>query len=76
MMISKSSHRKCSVRKYILRNLVKLTWKHLCQSLFFVFSCEFYEISKNPFFTEHLHARLLLNLFTHLKQDFLELDNF
>ena len=55
-------------RKGVLRNFVKFTGKHLCQSLFFnkvagegcnfikketlaqVFSCEFYEISKNTFF--------------------------
>ena len=42
----------------VLRNFAKFTGKHLCQSLFFnikeetlaqVFSCEFCEISKNPF---------------------------
>ena len=32
---SRSSHRKCSVRKDLLRNFAKLTGKHLCQSLFF-----------------------------------------
>ena len=56
-----------------LRNYVKFTGKHQCESLFLnkvtglwpatllkketlaqVFSCEFYEISKNTFFTEHL----------------------
>ena len=44
----------------VLRNFANFTQKHLCQSLFFkketlaqVFSCEFYEISKNTFFTEH-----------------------
>ena len=67
---SRSSHRRCSVRKSVLRNFAKFTGKHLCQSLFFnkvvglrsgtrdsgkrdsgqVFSCEFYEISKNNFF--------------------------
>ena len=31
----RSSHRRCSVRKGVLRNFVKLTGKHLCQSLFF-----------------------------------------
>ena len=57
----RSSHRRCSVRKYILRNFAKFTWKHQCQSLQLylkrysaqVFSCEYYEISKNTFFTEH-----------------------
>ena len=62
----RSSHRRCSVKKGVLRNFAKLTGKHLCQRLFFnkaffiiketlaqVFSCEFCEISKNTFFTEH-----------------------
>ena len=73
----RSSHRRCSVRKGVLRNFAKFTGKHLCQSLFFnkvagprpqacsfikketlaqVFSCEFCEISKNTFLTEHLRA--------------------
>ena len=30
-----SSHRKCSVRKVVLRNFPKFTWKHLGQGLFF-----------------------------------------
>ena len=30
----RSSHQKCSVRKGVLRNFAKFTWKHLCQSLF------------------------------------------
>ena len=48
-------------KKGALRNFAKFTRKHLCQSLFFtketlvqVCSCEFCEISKNTFFTEHL----------------------
>ena len=52
-----------SVRKGVLRNFAKFAGKHLCQSLFFkkvalaqVFPCEFSEISKNTFFTEHLRA--------------------
>ena len=31
----RSSHRKCSVIKGVLRNFAKFTGKHLCQSLFF-----------------------------------------
>ena len=31
---NRSSHRRCSLRKGILRNIPKLTGKHLCQSLF------------------------------------------
>ena len=38
----RSSHRRCSVRKGVLRNFAKFTGKHLCQSLFF---------NKTPFFT-------------------------
>ena len=54
----------------VLKNFAKLTGKHLCQSLFFnkagrpatslkkrlVFSCEFCEIFKYTFFTEHLRT--------------------
>ena len=49
------------VRKDVLRNFAKFTGKHMYQSLFFkkealpqVFPCEFYKISNNAFFTEHL----------------------
>ena len=65
----RSSHQSCSIQKGVLRNFTKFTVKQLCQSLFFniclrpatlwkkrfwqIFSCEFYEISKNTFFTEH-----------------------
>ena len=31
----RSSHRRCSIRKGVLRNFAKFTRKHLCQSLFF-----------------------------------------
>ena len=31
----RSSHRRCSVRKVVLRNFANFTGKHLCQSLFF-----------------------------------------
>ena len=64
LRLFRSSHRRCSVRKGVLRNFAKFTGKHLHQSLFFntelyyikketlaqVFSCEFCEISKNTFF--------------------------
>ena len=59
----------------VLRNFAKLTEKHLCQSLFFnkvaglrpgtvealaqVFPCEFCEVSKSTFSTEHLRWLLL-----------------
>ena len=54
-------------KKCSYRNITKFTGEHLCQSFFFnkvtgrgpleqVFSCEFCEISKKTFFTEHLWA--------------------
>ena len=53
---SQTSHRRCSVRKGVLRKFAKFTGKHLCQSLFNkketlaqVFSCEFCELSKKTF---------------------------
>ena len=62
----KSSHPRCSVRKDALRNFTKFTGKHLWQSLACnfikketlaqVFPCEFYEISKSTFSTEHLRT--------------------
>ena len=68
--IYRSSRPNMCCKKGVLRNFIKFTGKHLCQSLFFnklaglrpqackfikketlaqVFSCEFYEISKNTF---------------------------
>ena len=73
---SRISHRRCSVRKGVIRNFAKFTGKHLCQSLFFnkvaghvikkeilaqAFSCEFCKISKNTFFAEHLWATISKN---------------
>ena len=64
-LYTRSSHRRNSMRKGVLRNFAKFTGKHLCQSLFFnkvaalivkketlaqVFSSEYCEISKNTFF--------------------------
>ena len=63
---SRSSHRRCSMKKSVLRNFAKFTGKHLCQSLFLnkvaglketvahVLSCEFCKISKNTFFEEYV----------------------
>ena len=48
---NRSSHQRCSVKKKcsgLACNFVKK------ETLAQVFSCEFYEISKNTFFTEHL----------------------
>ena len=62
-------------KKGVLRNFANFARKHLCQSirpeacnfnkketLVQVFSCEFYEISKNTFFTEHLWWLLLIRI--------------
>ena len=48
-------------KKGVLKNFTKFTGKHLYQSLFFTKVAdlglhEFYEISINNFFTEHLRA--------------------
>ena len=63
---NRSSHQRCSMKKGVLRNFRKFTGKHLCQSVFIkketlaqVFCCEFCEISRNTFFTEHLWWLLL-----------------
>ena len=63
-LFDRSSHRRCSIEKGVLKTFAKFTGKHLCQSLFFikketlakVFSCEFCKIFKNTFFIEHLRA--------------------
>ena len=70
--VSRSSHRRCSVRKGVLRNFENSQEKTCARVFFFyrpeacnfikketlaqVLSCEFCEISKNTFFTEHLWA--------------------
>ena len=56
----RSSHRRCSVRKVVLRNFAKFTGKSLCQIIFLirlqawglaqVLSCEFCKIFKNLFY--------------------------
>ena len=60
-VIWRSSHQRCSVKKYVFKNLTKFTGKHLRQ----VFSCEFCEIFKSPIFTEHLWttASCVLNMY-------------
>ena len=67
--VVKKSRMEVFCKKGVLRNFVKITGKHLCQSLFFikkealtqVFSCDFYEISKNTFFIEHLRTTASVN---------------
>ena len=65
-----SSRPEVFCKKGVLRNFAKFTEKHLCQGLFLpeacnfikketraqTFSCEFWEISENTFFTKHLWA--------------------
>ena len=58
------------MKKSVLRNFTKFIGKRLYQSLFFkketlalVFSCEFCEISKNSFFTEHLWMTAFMFMF-------------
>ena len=59
-----SSHRRCSVKEGVLRNFAKFTGIHRKASLAQVFFCEFCEISKNTFLTEHLRtAASVKNLF-------------
>ena len=56
--IYRSSHRRCSVKKGVLRNFTKFTGKYLCQSLFLKkrdsgntgVSCENSETFKKTFF--------------------------
>ena len=83
--IFRSSHQTCSIIKGVLRNFAKFTGKHLCKSLFFnkvaglhetlaqVFSCEFYKISKNTFFTEHLRTTASL-FWQYIMISFLQVD--
>ena len=73
LLLLRSSWPEMFCKKGVLRNFTKFTGKHLCQSSFLnkvadlkvagtlaqVFSCEFCEISKTPFFTEQLWWLLL-----------------
>ena len=51
-MAIRSSHKRCPVRKGVLRNFAKFTGKRLCQ-VFFLNKVAGPEIFKNTFFTEH-----------------------
>ena len=80
----KSSHRMCSVKKDV-RRISQNSQENTCdrvsckfikkQTLAQVLSCEFCEISKNTFFTEHVWAtasisqNLLIMLFGFLEQN-------
>ena len=73
--IARSSHRRCSVRKDVLRNLTKFTEKHLCQSLFLMklqafikkrlrhrcFPVSFAKFLRTPFL-QNPSGRLLLHI--------------
>ena len=63
--IFRSSRPEVFCKKGVLKDFAKFTGKHLCQRLFF---CEFCEISKNNFFTEHL--RWLLFYFCALPKEY------
>ena len=53
---NRSSQRRCSVKKGVLRNFTKSTRKHLCKSLFFNKVAWNFILSKNTFFTEQLRT--------------------
>ena len=71
-MTSRSSHRRCFVKKGVLKNISKFTRKQLCWSLFFnkvaglqacnfakkrlVFSCKICENFEITYFKEHLRT--------------------
>ena len=57
----RTSHQRCSVGKGVLRIFAKFIGKQACnfikkETQAQIFSCEFFEISKNTFFIEHLWA--------------------
>ena len=61
IFIGRSSYRRCSVRKGVLRNFAKLTGKHLCQSLFSLFPVNFVKFLRT-LFLQNTSGRLLLRL--------------
>ena len=81
----RSSHRRFSVRKGILRNFTKFTGKHLCQSLLFNTVAdlrpEFCKVFKNTFFYRtlpndcfcfvkfHMHFLLFLRLHNYFEHN-------
>ena len=75
LCLYRSSRRRCSFRKGVLRNFVKFIGKHLCQGLFFkkkrpyskrflaqMFSCEFSKFLRTPFLKKHLRWLFLSTL--------------
>ena len=49
-----NSHRRCSVKKDVLRNFAKFTGKHQCQSLIFNKIAGLTKFLRTPFLPEHL----------------------
>ena len=74
----RSSHRSCSIKKGVLKDLAKFTGKELCQNLFFnkvktllrkrpwhrYFSCKFCAIFRTTFFTEDLRKTASISFST------------
>ena len=68
--ISRSSHRRCSVKRGVLRNFMKFTGKYLCLRFFFnfikkqslaqMFSCDSCKISNKPLLQNTSRRMLLL----------------
>ena len=72
VIVYRSSHQRCSIKKGVLENFAKFTGKQLCQILFLikcnfikkealarVFFCEFYKTFVNTIFTDQLWWLLL-----------------
>ena len=57
----RSSHRRCSVRKVVLRNFAKFTRKDLCQSLFFNKAKRLWHSCFPVNFTKFLRTSILQN---------------
>ena len=76
---NRSSHRRCSVKKDVLKDFVNFTGKYLCWGLFLIkacnflkketptqgLSCEIYEIFENTYFEEHLQMEALSEVLLH-----------
>ena len=72
LLVVRSSHRRCSIKKLFSKNFVIFSRKHLCWRLFLiklsgsrlywkeipapVFFCEHYKIFKNSYFEKHLRT--------------------
>ena len=65
VLVGKNSHWNCCVKKVLLK-ILQHAQKVICAQMLKaqVFSCEFCEISKNTFFTEHRRWLLLAQVFS------------